>query len=277
MHSPAPPRILSIAGSDSSGGAGIQADIKTIAMRGGYAMTAVTAITAQNTVGVQGIAAIAPDLVALQIAACMDDIGVDAIKIGMLHDVAVIEAVAGALAGVAAPIVLDPVMIATSGAALIAPEAVSALRAVLFPRAALITPNLPELAHLAGRELPSVEAMVHAAEELAVASGAAVLAKGGHMAEAGGNIMEGGGRITDVLIVPGEPPRFYDHARLGTRHTHGTGCTLSSAIATMLGRGMGLAEAVEQARRFVFAAIQAAPGYGAGHGPLGHQAVRGMG
>jgi len=270
MNSPVPPRILSIAGSDSSGGAGIQADIKTIAMLGGYGMIAVTAITAQNTVGVQGIAAIAPDMVALQIAACMDDIGVDAVKIGMLHDVAVIEAVAGALAGVAAPIVLDPVMIATSGAALIAPEAVSALRAVLFPRAALITPNLPELAHLADRELPSVEAMVHAAEELAAASGAAVLAKGGHMVEAGG------GRITDVLIVPGEPPRFYDHARLGTRHTHGTGCTLSSAIATMLGRGMGLAEAVEQARRFVFAAIQAAPGYGAGHGPLGHQAVRGM-
>lgn len=275
MNSPVPPRILSIAGSDSSGGAGIQADIKTIAMLGGYAMTAVTAITAQNTVGVQGIAAIAPDMVALQIAACMDDIGVDAVKIGMLHDVAVIEAVAGALSGVAAPIVLDPVMIATSGAALIAPEAVSALRAVLFQRAALITPNLPELAHLAGRELPSVEAMVHAAEELAAASGAAVLAKGGHM-EADGDIMEGGGRITDVLIVPGAAPRFYDHARLGTRHTHGTGCTLSSAIATLLGRGMGLAEAVEQARRFVFAAIQAAPGYGAGHGPLGHQAVRGM-
>ena len=263
-----PPRILSIAGSDSSGGAGVQADIKTITMLGGYAMTAITAITAQNTLGVQGIAGIAPAMVAQQIASCIDDIGVDAVKIGMLADRHVIAAVADALEGVAAPVVLDPVMIATSGAVLVGPEAVAALRDVLFPRAALLTPNLPELAHLAGRALPTHAAMVEAAQELAAASGAAVLAKGGH-AE--------GATITDVLIMPGAPPLTFDHARIDTRHTHGTGCTLSSAIATLLGRGESLPDAVRQGREFVHAAITAAPGYGAGSGPLGHQAVRGMG
>lgn len=261
-----PPRILSIAGSDSTGGAGIQADIKTITMLGGYAMTAVTAITAQNTVGVQGVEPISPAMVAQQIASCINDIGVDAIKIGMLADPQVIAAVAEALEGVTAPIVLDPVMIATSGAVLVGPEAVAALRAALFPRAALITPNLPELEHLAGRALPSHDAMVEAAGELAAASGAAVLAKGGH-AE--------GEQITDVLIVPGVAPVSFTHARVDTRHTHGTGCTLSSAIATLLGRGEPLAVAVARARDFVRMAIEAAPGYGAGSGPLGHQAVRG--
>lgn len=265
MSAPRPPRILAIAGSDCSGGAGVQADIKTITMLGGYAMTAITAITAQNTIGVQGVEAISADMVRAQIASCVDDIGVDAVKIGMLASPAVIEAVAKDLEGVAAPIVLDPVMIATSGAVLVGPEAVAALRHALFPRAALITPNLPELAHLSGRTLPTREAMIAAAQDLAAASGAAVLAKGGHADSA---------RITDVLIVPGEQPRCFDHPRIATRHTHGTGCTLSSAIATLLGRGESLADAVAQARRFVFAAITAAPGYGAGHGPLGHQAVR---
>lgn len=265
MTSLPPPRILAIAGSDSSGGAGIQADIKTITMLGGYAMTAITAITAQNTLGVQGIAPIAPGMVAQQIASCVDDIGVDAVKIGMLAAPDAIAAVAGALEGLAVPIVLDPVMIATSGAELVGPEAVAALRGQLFPRAVLLTPNLPELAHLAGRALPTHEAMIAAAQELAETSGAAVLAKGGHADSE---------RITDVLIVPGEAPRAFDHARIITRHTHGTGCTLSSAIATLLGRGLPLAEAVGEARRFVLAAIKAAPGYGAGNGPLGHQAVR---
>lgn len=260
-----PPRILAIAGSDSSGGAGIQADIKTITMLGGYAMTAVTAITAQNTVGVQGIAGIAPEMVAQQIASCIDDIGVDAVKIGMLSSPEVIAAVAGALEGVTAPIVLDPVMIATSGAVLVGADAVAALRETLFPRAALITPNLPELAALAGRALASHETMVVAAMELAAATGAAVLAKGGHADSA---------TITDVLIVPGAAPVSFTHARIDTPHTHGTGCTLSSAIATLLGRGETLPEAVRQARDFVLRAIQAAPGYGAGSGPLGHQAVR---
>ena len=264
---PRPPRILAIAGSDSSGGAGIQADIKTITMLGGYAMTAITAITAQNTLGVQGVVGIAPEMVAQQIASCVDDIGVDAVKIGMLASPDVIAAVAGALESVAVPIVLDPVMIATSGAVLVGPEAVAALRAALFPRAALITPNLPELAHLAGRALPSHDAMVEAAQELVATTGAAVLAKGGHREDA---------TITDVLIVPGNAPLSFDHARIITRHTHGTGCTLSSAIATLLGRGETLPDAVRPARDFVRKAIEAAPGYGAGHGPLGHQGVREM-
>ena len=261
-----PPRILAIAGSDSSGGAGIQADIKTITMLGGYAMTAVTAITAQNTLGVQGVAGIAPDMVLQQIASCVEDIGVDAVKIGMLADEDVIRHVAGAMVLLRRPLVLDPVMIATSGAVLVGADAVAALRARLFPLATVITPNRPELEHLAGRALPNHEAMVEAAQELAHASGAAVLAKGGHA---------GGETITDVLVVPGEPPLAFTHARIDTRHTHGTGCTLSSAIATLLGRGETLPEAVRRAREFVFAAIAAAPGYGAGSGPLGHQAVRG--
>lgn len=265
MSTTPPPRILAIAGSDSSGGAGIQADIKTITMLGGYAMTAVTAITAQNTTGVQAVAALAPEIVAQQIASCTSDIGVDAIKIGMLHDAEVIAAVAAAIEGLAVPVVLDPVMVATSGAALIDPAALAAMRACLFPGATLITPNLPELAALAGRAFHGVAAMTAAAEELAEASGAAVLAKGGHGE---------GERVTDVLVVPGEAPLAFDHLRIDTRHTHGTGCTLSSAIATLLGRGLPLDEAVGEARAFVFAAIGAAPGFGAGHGPLGHQAAR---
>jgi len=264
MSIPPPPRTLSIAGSDSSGGAGIQADIKTITMLGGYAMAAITAITAQNTTGVQGVAAVAPEMVAQQIAACVEDIGVDAIKIGMLASPEVIAAVAGALEEVAVPIVLDPVMIATSGAVLVGPEAVAALRARLFPLATVITPNLPELEHLAGRALPNHDAIVEAAQELAQTSCAAVLAKGGHA---------DGEQITDVLIVPGEEPLSFTHARIETRHTHGTGCTLSSAIATLLGRGESLPDAVRLGRAFVLRAIAAAPGYGAGSGPLGHQAV----
>ena len=267
MSSPKPPRILSIAGSDSSGGAGIQADIKTITMLGGYAMTAVTAITAQNSVGVQGIAAIAPAMVAQQIASCINDIGVDAVKIGMLHDAAVITAVAEALKGVTAPIVLDPVMIATSGAALIAPDAMAAMRELLFPKAALLTPNLPELVALIGRPLASTQELIDAAGELSEATGAAVLAKGGHM-------FSEDDRITDVLFVPGERAAAFGHARIDTVHTHGTGCTLSSAIATLLGHGQPLEHAVRLARQFVIRAIENAPGYGAGHGPLGHQAVR---
>ena len=267
MTTPAPPRILSIAGSDSSGGAGIQADIKTITMLGGYAMTAITAITAQNSLGVQAIVPIAGEMVLQQIASCTADIGVDAIKIGMLHDAAIIAAVADALEGVDVPIVLDPVMIATSGAALIAPDAVAAMHDRLFPLATLITPNLPELSSLVGRALATTDDMIAAAEELAQATGAAVLAKGGHAA---------GERIIDVLLAPGARAVAFDHARIITRHTHGTGCTLSSAIATLLGHGQPLEHAVRLGRQFVIRAIENAPGFGAGGGPLGHQAVRSL-
>ncbi|MGI8943659.1 MAG: bifunctional hydroxymethylpyrimidine kinase/phosphomethylpyrimidine kinase [Qipengyuania sp.] len=265
MASRPPPRILSIAGSDSSGGAGIQADIKTITMLGGYAMTAVTAVTAQNSVGVQGIAPIGADMVREQIASCLGDIGIDAVKIGMLHDSEIIAAVADALADVEAPIVLDPVMVSTSGAALISPDAVATLRARLFPRATLITPNLPELEHLAGRRLRTTDEMASAAEELAQDCGAAVLAKGGHTEDA---------RIVDMLLVPGQRAVSFNDPRIDTPHTHGTGCTLSSAIATLLGHGQPLEHAARLGRQFVRQAIGNAPGFGLGNGPLGHQAVR---
>ncbi len=266
-----PPRILAIAGSDSSGGAGIQADIKTITMLGGYAMTAITSVTAQNSIGVQAIAPMSGDVVAQQIASCVDDIGVDAVKIGMLHDIEIIEHVARALEALDVPVILDPVMISTSGAALIAPDAIAALKAQLFPRATLITPNLPELGHLVGRTLTTSEHMADAAQELARETGAAVLAKGGHTSDQ---------RIIDILMLTddagGARAVQFDHARIDTPHTHGTGCTLSSAIATLIGHGQTLEHAVRLGRNFVLRAIENAPGYGAGNGPLGHQAVRSL-
>lgn len=264
----APPRILSIAGSDSSGGAGIQADIKTITMLGGYAMTALTAATAQNSVGVQAIAPMSPDFVAQQIASCVEDIGVDAVKIGMLHDRAIIEAVARELERLdpAVPIVLDPVMVSTSGVPLIAPDAMAANEDLLFGRATLLTPNLPELELMAETELRALDLMAHAAQELAKEYGCHVLAKGGHTEDA---------RVIDLLLAPdGSQALSFNHARIDTPHTHGTGCTLSAAIATLLGYGQPLEHAVRLARQFVLQAIKAAPGYGAGNGPLGHQAVR---
>ena len=261
------PRVLAIAGSDSSGGAGIQADIKTITMLGGYAMTALTAATAQNSVGVQAIAPMGGAIVLQQIQSCVTDIGVDAVKIGMLHDEEVIAAVAEGLALIdeKVPVVLDPVMVATSGAALITKDAIDAMRETLFPRARLITPNLPELELLTGAKPKTGEEMGEAAMELAEKYQCAVLAKGGHTEDS---------RVIDVLVQPGERAAAFDHARLETPHTHGTGCTLSSAIATLLGHGQTIEHAVRLGRRFVFRAIESAPGFGAGNGPLGHHAVR---
>lgn len=262
-----PPRVLSIAGSDSSGGAGIQADIKTITMLGGYAMTAITAITAQNSTGVQAIAPLSADMVGAQIESCVSDIGIDSVKIGMLHDIGIVEAVDHALAQLdaAIPVILDPVMVSTSGATLIAQDAIAAIREKLFSRAMLITPNLPELAHLAGRTLEDTNQVVDASLELADAHGCCVLAKGGHTEDE---------RIIDILIQPGGRAVQFEHTKIASRHTHGTGCTLSSAIATLVGHGQALEHAVRLGRQFVLAAIKAAPGFGAGHGPLGHQAVR---
>lgn len=281
-----PPRILSIAGSDSSGGAGIQADIKTITMLSGYAMTAITAVTAQNSVGVQGITPIDGAFVLEQITSCLEDIGADAIKIGMLANVDIVRHVADALvaapqinarsaAGHAAkdappgtgrfPIVLDPVMISTSGARLIDQDAISAMRTRLFPLATLLTPNLPELELLAGRELRTLELMQEAAAELALEIGCDVLAKGGHTDDE---------RVIDVLVSPAGAPAIYQHSRLDTPHTHGSGCTLSSAIATLLGHNLPLEDAVRIGRKFVYSAMENAPGFGAGNGPMGHQAVR---
>lgn len=247
----APPRILAIAGSDSSGGAGIQADIKTIAMLGGYAMTAITAVTAQNTTGVTMIEPLSPKMVAAQIDACLSDIGADAVKIGMLGSPEIAHVVADRLDALTVPVVFDPVMVATSGAVLADKATVAAFER-LMALATLTTPNVPELAALGGRDALTER-------------GVAYLAKGGD-AE--------GPEVEDVLVRPGEADRAWRSPRIETRHTHGTGCTLSSAIATFLGQGLELADAVGKAREFVRAALLAAPGFGAGHGPMGHQAVR---
>ena len=256
-------RILSIAGSDSGGGAGIQADIKTITALGGYAMTAVTAITVQNTQGVSAVHAVPPEIVAGQIRACIDDIGVDAIKIGMLGNEAIINAVADALNGVKVPIVLDPVMIAKGGSALIEEEAVWALMQRLLPMASVITPNAPELEALTETEVTDAADMLLAAQELLNAGPRAVLAKGGHLE---------GDQLTDWLVTRHGHQAFVSE-RIDTPHTHGTGCTLAAALACGLGQGLPLADAVVRARAFVRLAMLSAPGLGRGHGPMGHQAV----
>lgn len=260
----APPRILSIAGSDSSGGAGIQADLKTTAMLGGYGMTAITAATAQNTLGVQAVEAFPPDFVIAQVDSCLSDIGADAIKIGMLGSAATASALADRLDSFAGAIVFDPVMVATSGAAL-ADDATIAAFARLMDIATLVTPNLPELAALTGMPLGSVDEIGAAAHELASRHDTSVLAKGGHGE---------GARVLDILVAPGGESLVFDDVRLPGGHTHGTGCTLSSAIATLLGHGQALPHAVRLARQYVRAAIESAPGFGGGNGPLGHQAVR---
>jgi hydroxymethylpyrimidine/phosphomethylpyrimidine kinase len=259
-----PPRILAIAGSDSSGGAGIQADIKTITMLSGYAMTAITAVTAQNTLGVTMVEALSPEMVATQIDACLSDIGADAIKIGMLGSPAIAAVVAKALDGLAIPIVFDPVMIATSGSVLADAATVEAFEP-LMQLATVTTPNLPELAALTGEPTGSIEEIAHAAGVLSQRCGCAVLAKGGHGE---------GQRILDILIDPEARAVAFEDERIDTPHTHGTGCTLSSAIATLLGHGQPLEHSVRLARQFVRKALAAAPGFGAGHGPMGHQAVR---
>jgi hydroxymethylpyrimidine/phosphomethylpyrimidine kinase len=253
-------RVLAIAGSDSGGGAGIQADLKAITMLGGYAATAVTAVTVQNSLGVTAICPVPPDIVAAQIRAVLDDIGADAIKIGMLRDVATVEAVADALDGVAVPIVLDPVMVAKGGAPLLEGDAALALVERLLPMAALVTPNVPELSVLVETGIEDEADMLLAAQELLGLGPRAVLAKGGHLA---------GGQVVDWLVANNRQTRFAG-ARIQSRHTHGTGCTLSSAVATGLAQGMGLENAVARARDYVAEAIRAAPGLGAGHGPLGH-------
>ncbi|WP_340587336.1 bifunctional hydroxymethylpyrimidine kinase/phosphomethylpyrimidine kinase [Erythrobacter alti] len=246
-----PPRILAIAGSDSSGGAGIQADIKTITMLGGYAMTAVTALTAQNTRGVHGVEAMAPDFVAAQIDACLEDIGVDAVKIGMIGSADIAEVVADRLEDLPCPIIFDPVMVATSGSVLADPATIEVFE-WLMELATLTTPNVPELEALGG-------AAGMAERQIAY------LAKGG---DADGPMVE------DRLVQPGREDVVWNEARIVTKHTHGTGCTLSSAIATHMGHGLPLEDAVAQARKFVREALKAAPGFGFGNGPLGHQAAR---
>lgn len=266
MASKPPPRILSIAGSDSSGGAGIQADLKTIAMLGGYGMTAVTAVTAQNTRGLQAVEIFAPEFVLAQVESCLGDIGADVVKIGMLGSARTALALAKRLDSFSGAIVFDPVMVASSGAEL-ADAATIAGFATLMDIATLVTPNLPELGALTGMPLGSVDEIGEAAAVLAARHDTSVLAKGGHSE---------GARVADILVAPSGEAMVFDDARLPGEHTHGTGCTLSSAIATLLGHGQALPHAVRLARGFVRAAIENAPGFGEGRGPLGHQAVRSL-
>jgi hydroxymethylpyrimidine/phosphomethylpyrimidine kinase len=255
-------RVLIIAGSDSGGGAGIQADIKTVTMLDAFAATAVTALTAQNTEGVFAVLPVAPEFIRRQIEVVLDDIGADAVKTGMLHDAAVIETTAAVLAerAPAVPLVVDPVMVAKGGAPLIEPDAIDALKALLIPHAAVLTPNLPEAEILAGRSIASLAQMKEAALALLALGCQAVLLKGGHLE---------GDVVHDVLVSAGGM-REWQSARIATRHTHGTGCTLASAIAAGLAQGLAVDRAIERARDYVQRAIASAPGIGRGHGPLDH-------
>jgi hydroxymethylpyrimidine/phosphomethylpyrimidine kinase len=253
---------LTIAGSDPSGGAGIQADLKTFHQFGVYGEAVITLITVQNTRGVERIECLAPDLVADQIRAVIGDIPPAAAKTGALGDRGIIEAVAGLAAGFPFPLVVDPVILSKHGAALLEADAVDALKARLLPYTFLLTPNLEEAALLTGTEVRDIADMRKAAEKLAALGPRAVLVKGGHL----------GGDATDVLFHQGEFLQF-NSPRIATRNTHGTGCTLSAAITAGLASGSDLAEAVEKAKRYVTAAIRSNPGLGAGAGPLDHQAL----
>lgn len=257
-------RVLVIAGSDSGGGAGIQADVKAVMAMGGFAATAVTAITAQNTLGVQAILPVPAGLVRAQIASVLDDIGADAIKTGMLGDAETVTAVVDELEqrALSIPIVVDPVMVAKGGALLLGEAALAVLRERLLPLAALLTPNLPEAEALLGRAIADP---VEAADSLRALGPKAVLLKGGH-AE--------GPTVIDVLAHADGIERL-EMPRIESRHTHGTGCTLASAAAAGLAQGMTLTEAVRRARIYVQDAILSAPGLGGGHGPLNHNATTG--
>lgn len=256
-------RVLIIAGSDSGGGAGIQADIKTVTALGGYAMTAITAVTVQNTLGVTGVHAIPPHLVREQIVSVFLDLGADAWKLGMLGSAAHVRIVLETWSeiGAGAPVVLDPVMIAKGGASLLEDDAVAVIRDDLMPIAALVTPNAPEAQALTGVAVETLDGQRRAAEILVSKLGAkAALVKGGHI---------GGDQVRDVLLTSaGE--RIFDSARIATRATHGTGCTLASAIAAHIAHGAEIEQAVEHGREYLMEAIRAAPGFGQGHGPLGH-------
>jgi len=253
-------RVLVIAGSDSGGGAGIQADIKTVMALGGFATTAITAITAQNTLGVFGVHPIPADMVLAQGRVVLADIGTDAIKTGMLASVDILEAAASLIDEAGAPAVIDPVMVATSGARLIDTNAVEALKSLLIGRAALLTPNAPEAAALTGIDIQTTDDLRRAGEALLGAGAKAVLMKGGHIA---------GETLTDVLMTASGETTF-SGPRIETRNTHGTGCTLASACAAGLAQGLSLEDAVASAWAYVAEAIRRAPDLGAGAGPLDH-------
>ncbi|WND02891.1 bifunctional hydroxymethylpyrimidine kinase/phosphomethylpyrimidine kinase [Temperatibacter marinus] len=262
-------RVLIIAGSDSGGGAGIQADIKTVTMLGGYASTAVTCVTAQNTLGVSDIHSIPPKMVYEQIKSVLEDIGTDVIKTGMLYSAEIIKAVDRALEDFqyTGDLIVDPVMVATSGAQLLNHDGIALYKELLLPRATLVTPNVPELETLTGRTIVSEEDLITAAEALLLAGTKAVVAKGGHLQEE-----------LDIVrnFYISQDSRFsFEADRLPSRNTHGTGCTLASALAVSLAQEMPLYEACERANNFVSRAIEQAPNLGKGAGPMGHAQARG--
>jgi hydroxymethylpyrimidine/phosphomethylpyrimidine kinase len=258
---PSRPRALTIAGSDSGGGAGIQADLKTFSSLGVFGMTAITAVTVQNTQGVSGYEPVPPGVVAAQIRAVMTDIGVDSAKTGMLASAAIVEAVADAVEAAGVPnLVVDPVFVSKHGHALLAPDAVGALRRRILPLAALVTPNLPEAAGLTNLEVAAREDMRRAADALLKAGAHAVLIKGGHLED-------GGGEAAD-LFADGTRQEWLTAQRIDTAHTHGTGCTLSAAVAAYLARGAVLIEAVRAGKSYVTEAIRHALPLGHGIGPV---------
>jgi len=258
-HSPRG-RVLIIAGSDSGGGAGIQADIKAVTALGGHAATAITAITVQNTLGVHGVYPLPLDLIEAQARAVLDDIGADAVKTGMLGSVAVVERVAAILDTTDAPAVVDPVMVAKGGAALLEPDAIEAVRRLMVPRAALLTPNAPEAEALTGIVVADLDGQRRAGEALLAMGARAVLMKGGHVE---------GATVVDLLLTA-SGQTLLEGPRIETTSTHGTGCTLASAIAAGLALGYPMETAAAQAWAYVAEAIRRAPGLGRGHGPLDH-------
>lgn len=256
-------RVLIIAGSDSGGGAGIQADIKTVSALGGYAMTAITAVTVQNTLGVTGVHPVPPEIVRAQVEAVMSDLGADTWKIGMMGSAAHVRAVIEVwyAAGDGAPVVLDPVMIAKGGESLLAEDAIDLIRNELMPIAAIVTPNAPEAEALTGVEVRDLDGQMNAADILVNRLGAwSALVKGGHI---------GGEIVRDVLLTQ-DGYRVFESPRIDSQATHGTGCTLASAIALYNAKGEGLEPSVDKARFYVMEAIRRAPGFGQGHQPLGH-------
>ncbi len=261
MSSSSQGRVLIIAGSDSGGGAGVQADIKTVTMLGGYAATAITAITVQNTLGVSDVFDIPPKIMRAQARAVLDDIGADAIKTGMLASRKMVEAVAEILESAPdTPAIIDPVMIAKGGQSLLSDKALGAILNLLVPRAALLTPNAPEAEALTGIKIEDLDGQRRAGEALLALGARAVLLKGGHVP---------GPQVIDLLMTQ-DGETLLESPRLDTRHTHGTGCTLASACAAGLAQGLKLEEAVARAWAYTAEAIRRAPGLGAGHGPLDH-------
>lgn len=266
MFQPEPPlgrglgRVLILAGSDSGGGAGLQADLKTVTVLGGHAATAVTAVTVQNSLGVSRVEALPAELVEAQARAVLEDLGADAIKTGMLPTAAIVERLAALLDEAALPAVIDPVRAAKGGASLADAAAQAALKALLLPRASLFTPNAPEAEALTGLEVSDVDGARRAGERLLALGAKAVLMKGGHLA---------GERVVDQLITA-DQVMIFEAPRQATRHSHGTGCTLASACAAGLAQGLNLPAAVGRAHAYVQGALGHSPGFGRGHGPMDH-------